>query len=117
MVSVPPPGMASLRVDREIEQHLFDLSAVGADARQRRVAFDVELNVLADDATQHRTDAVHHLTEIEHRRLENLLPAEGEQLMGEIRRAIRRVDHLTQVVGGRAVLLGAHQRQLACSRR
>ena len=71
-----------------------------------------QLDVLADDAAQHRADAAHDLAEVEHRRLQHLLAAEGEQLVREVRRAVRRVDHLAQIVRRGTVLVGAHQREL-----
>ena len=113
----PPRGHRVARVDREIEEHLLDLAAVRPNARERRLGLDGELDVLADDAPQHRTDAAHDLTQVEHRRLQHLLAAEREQLVGEIRRAIRRLDHLAKILRLGAVLVGAHQRELRVARR
>ena len=73
---------------------------------------DAQLDVLADDAPEHRRDPVHHLAEIEHGRLEHLLAAEREQLVRQVRRAVRRLDDLVQIVRRSAVLIGAHQREL-----
>jgi hypothetical protein len=69
------------RVDGEVEQHLLELSAIGAHAGERRRRREAKLDVLADDSLQHRRDPLGDLGEIEHCRLEHLLSAEGEELM------------------------------------
>ena len=101
------------RVDGEIEQHLLELSAVGAHARQRRRSLSMSSSMCSPMMRRSiGADAAHDVAEIEHRRLQHLLAAEREQLVREIRGAIGRVDHLAEIVRGGAGLVGAHQREL-----
>src|SRR5690348_701589 len=75
------------RIHDQVDEHLLDLAAVRLDTSDRLVETQDDLNVVADETVQHRLQLATHAVEIEHARLENLLATEGEQLLGERRRA------------------------------
>ena len=66
MVSVPPFGMASRALTARFRMHLLDLAGIGLDRRQRRRQVDVQIDVLADQAAEHRLDARRRRVEVEH---------------------------------------------------
>ena len=78
-------------VHRQVQDDLLDLRGIGLHATQRGVEHRDQLDRLADQRPQHLRDVRHHAVEIQHPRLEHLLAAEGEELLGERRRAVRRL--------------------------
>ena len=76
-------GHRVARVDRQVEQHEFDLRRVGERGRQigRRPHGDVDRR--ADRAAQQLRHAGDHPVEVGRRRVHALLAREGEQLSGE----------------------------------
>ena len=95
-------------VDREVHDHLLDLAGIrphgGEVGREPRG----ELDVLAQQPAQHVLRFRHEAVQVDHFRLHHLLPAEGEQLAGEPRRAVGRLADLGDVfsarVGGAQVI-------------
>ena len=67
--------------------------SLGGDHRQ--------VHVLADQTPEHLFHGTHDLVEIHHARLQNLLPAEREQLLGEGRRALACSLDLEQIFAHR----------------
>ena len=70
-------------VEGQVEDHLLELSPVGAQAAGRRIECDLELDLLADEASQHRFDPRDDLVHLHDLRLEDLPPAEGQELLGQ----------------------------------
>ena len=75
-------------VDREVHDHLLDLPAVGEHRRRVLVREHADLDVLADQAREHRRDRDDDLVQVEDDGLEHLLAREREQLLGELRRPL-----------------------------
>ena len=100
-------------VHREVENHLLDLAWVGADPADRGGELHRELDVLADDALQQRIDTRQHLVEVERLRLQDLAPAEREQLARQALRALSRGADLPDVDRRRVVGPEVLQHQLA----
>ena len=71
-------------VDGQVEQDLLDLPRVGLDAPGGRIERGRDLDVLADHATQQGLDSGHDGVQIQHARLQDLLAAEGQELMREL---------------------------------
>ena len=71
------------RVDAEIQNHLLDLARVGFDPPDFRIGMRLQIEPLADDAAQKFFHLDDERVEVDHLRLENLFPAEGEQLACE----------------------------------
>ena len=91
-------------VERQVQDDLFELPRIGAHVFERRVQRRHQRDVFADQALQERLSSRHHLIEIEHLRLQDLLAAEGQQLLREQRGAFAGPPHLLDVatrrVGG-----------------
>ena len=84
------------RVDREVHDDLFHLSAIGLYGRRVRPGADDDLDVLADQPLEHRPHVGHHHVQVEQRRLDDLLAAEGEQLAREPRGSLARLLNFSQ---------------------
>ena len=80
-------GVAS--VDGEIHDDLLDLAAVGLDEPEILYRAGVELDIFADEAAQHFLHFADDGLNIENFRRENLLAAEGQQLLRERGGALR----------------------------
>ena len=102
IVSVPPVGIASRAVDRQVEHDLLDLRAVGEHRGKAGRGQHRDLDVLADQPPQHRQQRGGDLAEVERMRVEHLLAGEGEQLAGELGGALGRALDLEQLVAARA---------------
>ena len=89
------------RVDREIENDLGELAGIGFDVRAffqvMQVAFD--RNVFAEKAEQGTLEIGDERVHLEHRRLERLAAAEGEELIGEGGSAVGGVADFADVTG------------------
>ena len=82
-------GHGVARVDDEVHEDLLELGAVGDNAPQRVIGLGGELDVLADETTQHRRHVADHGVEVEPPRLQHLLAAESEELARQRGRATR----------------------------
>jgi hypothetical protein len=82
------------RVDGEVHEHLVELTRVGLDAAQVGIQGGGELDVLPDQPPQHLLHVRDEVVEVDNLRLEDLLPAEGQKLPGQARRALRRFQDL-----------------------
>ena len=104
------------RVDGEVHQDLFELSAVRHRADLRTVEPRLDRDVFADDPAQHRLHFRHDVVEVHRLRLQQLPAAEREQLARERGRALARLQHL---LDGRPVRIGvahAFEQQLSVPR-
>jgi hypothetical protein len=70
-------------VDGEVHDHLLHLGGIGAHAAEGAAAASHQLDVFADQALEERAHALDDLAEVQDARLQHLLAAEGEELMGE----------------------------------
>ena len=84
-------------VDRQVEQHLLDLARVGSHGAQALLQRRDELDVLADQPSQHLVRVAHDLVQVDDARLEHLLAAEGEELPRQVGRAMRGLVDLGQL--------------------
>ena len=102
------------RVDREIDDHLLELSRIGADRTELGVEHRQQLDVLADQAPQHHVHVGDDGVEVEHPGLQDLPAAEREQLPGE-RRGARGglLDLLGVASQARVVLAGDEELAVA----
>jgi hypothetical protein len=66
------------RVDREVHEHLLQVSGVGADGPERLGQVGSDLDLLADDAPEHSLQPTHDAVEVDLHRGEHLLAAERE---------------------------------------
>ena len=76
------------RVDHEVEQHLLDLPAIAANGRDLAVDLRDQPDVLAEHAPHHLLGRQDEVVEHQHARRHGLPAAEGEQLLGELGRAV-----------------------------
>ena len=90
------------RVDRQVHDDLFELARVGVDAVEGRIERRHQPDVLADQALQQGLGARDDLIEFQHLWLQDLLAAEGQQLLRQRRRAFAGAPHLLDV-GARGV--------------
>ena len=84
-------------VDCQVHDHLLELTGIGLDTIERPVQRGHQPDVLADQALQERLGARHDTVEIEHLRLQDLLTAEGQQLLGQRCGAFAGPPHLLDV--------------------
>ena len=96
-------GHGVARVDREVHDHLLQLTGVGPDGAQRRSQHGRQLHVLAQQPAQHFLELAHEGVQVYHARLQHLLAAEGEQLAGEPGGAIRRLVNLVRILAPRVL--------------
>ena len=103
------------RVDRQVEDDLFELAGVGPDARQRRRERRRELDVFANQPPQHVAHVGDQRIQIDDRRLHHLLAAECEQLSGQAGSALGRLHDLRNLVahGFRQIRLLLEQVRIA----
>src|SRR4051794_982622 len=89
-------------VDREGDDHLLQLRAVGAHGREVVGGEHGDRHVVADQAIEHRQQPGRDLVEVERDRVHHLLAREREQLARELRGALGRPLDLAQFVRARA---------------
>ncbi len=101
-------GHRVARVHHQVHDHLLDLTRIGLHPPESHRGDHRQVHVLADQPSEHRLHPGHHRVEVQHLRLEHLLAAEREQLLGERGGAVGGGAHQ----GGVAVdrLLGAESR-------
>jgi hypothetical protein len=75
-------------IEHQIHHNLLELASIRPDRTEIGAWDGDQLNVLADQAPQHPVHSCDHLIQIQGLRLNYLLPAEGEQLTGEIAGAL-----------------------------
>src|SRR5690606_11605987 len=97
------------RVDRKVEQDLFELSVVCGDGRNLGVEVEAQRNILAERRAQHALDSRDHVVELEYMRLNYTAATESEELLGEVGGAVAGRQHFLQVVA--AVVVGAELRK------
>ena len=85
------------RVHREVDDHLLDLAAVGSHEHQVGIEHRDERQVFTEQPLQQRLHSGDDLVHVEHGRLQHLLAAERQQLLGEQRRPLRRLLDLFDV--------------------
>ena len=74
---------------------MLELAGIGSHPTQPRRRNERQLDVLADQTPQHVHHPSHDGVQVEHRGLEDLFPAEGEQLVDQAGRPVaRRPDQL-----------------------
>ena len=103
------------RVDDEVHEDLLDLPGIGLHGAEVEAAHDRQLDVLAEEAAQHLLDAADRLVEVEDPRLEDLLPAERQELPRQLRGASAGAADLLEVVPHRIPGLEARRRACRCS--
>ena len=81
------------------------MARVALDATQRVVEPGDQLDVLTDQPLQHRLELADQLVQIDHPRLDDLLAAERQKLLGERRRVLARPANLLDM-GPDGVLIG-----------
>ena len=99
----PAVGHRVARVDGEVHEDLLELVRVGEHGIQGRRERRDELDVLADQSREHRRQAGDDVVQLEHARLQDLPPAESEELTGEDGRALGGGRDLVELGLGRAV--------------
>ncbi len=83
-------------IDRKVENGAFQLGGIGLDRPDAAATDDLQRHVLAKRTPQEVRQAVEHAIDVEHRRVERLLTREGEQPLGQGRRALRAVHGVFQ---------------------
>src|SRR5262249_59058034 len=91
------------RVDRQVQDHLLELARVGLDVSQLRVEYDLELDVLSDQAVEQQPDVADDVIQVEDLRRQQLTAAEGEQLLCQRSGALTRARDVLRPLPLRAV--------------
>ncbi len=92
------------RIDQQVDDDLFDLSRISPDeSRAARRGF--QFDVFPNEALQHALQIGHEGADIEYLRLQRLLAAVGQQLVGEGRRPVGRGQYALGVLGGGMLLV------------
>ncbi len=91
------------RVQREVQHHLLDLTGIRADAIERLRQLPFEADVFADQPPEQRVHPRHDRIQIEDLGMQQLLPAEREQLPGQRRGALSGAADLLNIGTDRMV--------------
>ncbi len=91
-------GHRVARIDAEIEQHLLELPRVGLEPPDFRAELRHDLDVLADHAPQHFFHVAHRVVDVDDAQKERLPAAEGEELVRERSREVRRLADFREVL-------------------
>ena len=86
------------RVEREVDDHLLELRAVGLHPAELGGEAQHELAVLAHQPAEHRLHVHEHRVELEHLRLEELPAGVGEQLPADVGGAVGGAGDLAHVL-------------------
>ena len=89
------------RVDGQVQDDLLELPRVGPDPAEHGFRRRDEVDVLADQPPEQRLHPSHHDVHVEHPRLEDLLPAKRQELLGERGGAARGLGDQVDVPAGR----------------
>jgi hypothetical protein len=100
-------------VPRQVHEHPLQLIRIGANRCRFRLQLDAHLHVFAHQALQHRPHLLHHAVQIEHARLQDLLAAESQQLLGQSRGPLPGLVDLFQTVPERIARLQPAEQQPA----
>ena len=84
------------RIHHQVHQNLVHLPGVGHHLSQVRTEPGNQLDVLADQPLQHLFRFSHHQIQIQRLGLHQLLPAEGQEFLGQFRGALSRLQNLFQ---------------------
>ena len=98
----PTHGVAG--VDRHVDQRGLELALVGAHEAGRLRQLDDDADARAGDRVEHVGDAAQARADVEDLGLQRLAPGEGEELAGELGRAVHGVGDRVDVAA--AALLG-----------
>ena len=102
--SVDPQGAAIghriAGVDGEVDEDLLELARVDQHGLQVGGERAVQLDVLAERATQQLLDVAYDVVDIDDLGLDDLTPGEGEQLVGQVRRPLAGQANLLDVLAG-----------------
>ena len=79
-------GHGIARVEREVHDHLLDLTQIGFDVARSRIEFCLKFDVLPDQPPQHPFCVADHRVKFEDAGFNHLFAAEGQQLARERRR-------------------------------
>jgi hypothetical protein len=113
IVRVPASGHGIPCVQHQVHDDLLDLSAVGLDAPQRRPEIEHDRHVVADQALEHHPHVGDDGVEVDQRRRDDLLAAEGQQLAGQARGARAGFLNLGNVRPAVIFALAVGEQQLA----
>ena len=91
-------GHGIARIHGQVHENLSDHVLVGPDERRFGREIALQQNILSDDALKHFGQIAGDLVQIEHDGFNDLLAAEGEQLTGEIARAVGGLNDLFQII-------------------
>ena len=92
------------RVDHEVCERRFELAQVSANRRDVGRTDNPQIDVLANELTQHARQRVDGVVEIHARRVQHLPAAKRQQLTRQRRRAVRRGENLGGVPRRRLIL-------------
>ncbi len=100
---VTPSRHGIAGVHREVDDRLFKLNPIHPHRSDRRVEGELELDVLADDASEQRGDTLDRRVQVDDLGLQHLTTAERQQLPGEVSGAPPSLPDLAQKLSGRGV--------------
>ncbi len=103
-----PVGHGVPGVHAQVHHHLLQLPRVGLHPAEVRAGNDREVDVLADQASQHLLQIRQEGVEVQHFRVHDLLPAERQELAGETGGTLRGLQDLLELAPLRLARL-AHQ--------
>ena len=106
-------GRGVAGVEDQVDDDLVELGAVGVDRRQVVVHLERERVVGAERLLQQGGEVADDVAQAERLGLRVLLPAEGEELLGDPRGAAGGLDHLLQVARGRVIRVEAAEGHVA----
>ena len=96
-----PVGHGVTRVHHQVQDDLLHLRGIGLRPARPGGRLRDQLDLLADEPSEHRRHPRHHRVQVQHLRLEGLAPAEDQELPRERPRAIGgRLDELDVVTEG-----------------
>ena len=89
MVILTPSRDGIPSVDAEIRKDLIDLDRVDVERPESGTRNPFQLNVFADQPSEHLQEIRYRLIKVDHLWNRGLLAGKGQQLPGEVRRALR----------------------------
>ena len=99
-------------VHHQVHHHLFHHRHVGADHRQFGGEIILQIDFLVQKQQEHLGQVADRLVQVQRLALHRLLPAEGQQLLRQRRRPLRRARHRVQALGLRRRYVAPRSRQL-----
>ena len=97
----PPCRHRIARVDRQVQNDLLELSGVRSHGPQPIRGPRLEHDPLSNQPLQHRPRAIDDVVQVQHRRLQLLLPAEHHELSRQVGREFRRLADGVHLRGAR----------------